>query len=359
MAVIDTGSEVSTVTESWFNEHLRGRPLQQTSWLSIKAANGLDIPYVGLLEGRIRVFGQECHASILVIKDTACPLTRSRRLQTPALLGMNILQQLLPTGQKTPPGLTPLIETAIRATTLHCRTMVGLARVAGTTRVPAHSITTVRVSGAHRRTLVAEPCHHPLPPGLMLVPTLVGGDRSLYHVRVANLTDEDIVLQGRTPVAALHAVDSVDSDITVHVASQTLHVSIQEPVPLTHPDLSAKLQNFQGTAQEKQQLLDLFMRYPNAISHDDMDLGYTDRELHSLRTTDDNPTAQTYRSILPRDFHEVKSHIQDLLAKGVVTPSHSPCAAPVVVVRKKDGSIRLCVDYRQQDSQRCLPIATH
>ena len=98
--------------------------------------------------------------------------------------------------------------------TLRCQTVVGLARVAGTTRVPAHSITTVRVSGAQRRALVAEPCHHPLPPGLMLVPTLVGGDRSLYHVRVANLTDEDIVLQGRTPVAALHAVDSVDNDIT-------------------------------------------------------------------------------------------------------------------------------------------------
>lgn len=75
------------------------------------------------------------------------------------------------------------------------------------------------------------------------------------------------------------------------------------------------------------------MRYPNTISHDDMDLSYTDRELHSMRTTDDNPTAQTYRSILPRDFLEVKSHIQDL-AKRVLTPSHSPYAAPVVVVRK-------------------------
>ena len=67
------------------------------------------------------------------------------------------------------------------------------------------------VFGAQQHALVAEPCHHPLPPGAMLVPTLVGGDRSLYHVRVANLTDEDIVLQGWTPAAALHAVDSVDS----------------------------------------------------------------------------------------------------------------------------------------------------
>ena len=108
VAVIDTGSEVSTVTEAWFNEHLRGLPLQQTHWLSLKAANGLDIPYVGLLEGRVRVFGQECHASILVIKDTACPLTGARRRRTPALLGMNILQQVLPTGQKTPQGLPPI-----------------------------------------------------------------------------------------------------------------------------------------------------------------------------------------------------------------------------------------------------------
>ena len=185
----------------------------------------------------------------------------------------------------------------------------------------------------------------------MLIPTLVGGNRSLYHVRVANLTSEDVVLQGRTPVAALHAVDSVDSNITVQVSAQELHVGVQEPEPLPHPDLSAKLQNFKGTVEEKQQLIDLLMSYPYTISHDDMDLGYTDQEFHSLRTTDDNPTAQTYRSILPRDFHEVKAHIQDLLTKGVVKPSHSPYAAPVVVVRKKNGSIRLCVDYRRLNSR--------
>ena len=53
----------------------------------------------------------------------------------------------------------------------------------------------------------------------------------------------------------------------------------------------------------------------------------------------------------PRDFHEVKAHIQDLLTKGVVKPSYSPYAAPVVVVRKKNGSIRLCVDYRRLNSK--------
>ena len=43
----------------------------------------------------------------------------------------------------------------------------------------------------------------------------------------------------------------------------------------------------------------------------------------------------------------MKEHIKGLLAQRVIVESHSPYAAPVVLVRKKDGSLRLCVDYRR------------
>ena len=43
----------------------------------------------------------------------------------------------------------------------------------------------------------------------------------------------------------------------------------------------------------------------------------------------------------------MKEHIKRLLAQRVIVESHSPYAAPVVLVRKKDGSLRLCVDYRR------------
>ena len=47
------------------------------------------------------------------------------------------------------------------------------------------------------------------------------------------------------------------------------------------------------------------------------------------------------------ELAELKKQLADLLAKGFIQPSSSPWGAPVLFVKKKDGSLRLCVDYRQ------------
>jgi len=43
---------------------------------------------------------------------------------------------------------------------------------------------------------------------------------------------------------------------------------------------------------------------------------------------------------------EIKRQIQDLLQKGHIRPSSSPCGSPIMLVQKKDGTWRLCIDYR-------------
>ncbi|KAK4400675.1 Retrovirus-related Pol polyprotein from transposon.6 [Sesamum angolense] len=49
----------------------------------------------------------------------------------------------------------------------------------------------------------------------------------------------------------------------------------------------------------------------------------------------------------PVELQELKKQLEELLEKGFVRPSTSPWGAPVLFVKKKDGSMRLCVDYRQ------------
>ena len=49
----------------------------------------------------------------------------------------------------------------------------------------------------------------------------------------------------------------------------------------------------------------------------------------------------------PVELKELKLQLQELLEKWFIRPSVSPCGAPVLFVKKKDGTLRLCIDYRQ------------
>ena len=49
----------------------------------------------------------------------------------------------------------------------------------------------------------------------------------------------------------------------------------------------------------------------------------------------------------PAELRELKAQLEELLSKGFIQPSISPWGAPVLFVKKKDGSLRLCIDYRQ------------
>ena len=49
----------------------------------------------------------------------------------------------------------------------------------------------------------------------------------------------------------------------------------------------------------------------------------------------------------PAELKELKDQLHDLLSKGFILPSVSPWGAPVLFVKKKDGTMRMCIDYRQ------------
>ena len=72
---------------------------------------------------------------------------------------------------------------------------------------------------------------------------------------------------------------------------------------------------------------------------------------HTIPTLDEQPVKVPYRRIPPNQWSEVRDYIQKALDREVIRPSSSPYAAPVVLVRKPSGELRMCIDYRQLNAK--------
>ena len=68
--------------------------------------------------------------------------------------------------------------------------------------------------------------------------------------------------------------------------------------------------------------------------------------VHDINTEGHDPSWTHPHRIAPVWREPLKEEVKSLLEKGIVRPSNSPWSSPVVPVRKPDGSLRLCIDYR-------------
>ena len=98
--------------------------------------------------------------------------------------------------------------------------------------------------------------------------------------------------------------------------------------------------------EESEQLSRLLVEYHDTFSLNDDECGETDLVEFKIDTGDASPKKQTIRRIPFAARREIAEQLEKMLENGVIKPSESPWASPVVLVKKKDGSLRFCVDYR-------------
>ena len=58
------------------------------------------------------------------------------------------------------------------------------------------------------------------------------------------------------------------------------------------------------------------------------------------------PISRAPYGMAPTELKEFKTQLEELLDRGFIRPSVSPWGAPVLFVKKKDGTLRMCIDYR-------------
>lgn len=107
---------------------------------------------------------------------------------------------------------------------------------------------------------------------------------------------------------------------------------------------------FHMGSKEYEAIRDLIYKYPNVFSLEDEPLTISNTFFHEIIT--EGKPVYTRPYTIPLKYHEqIREKIGDLVKRGVLRPSKSPYNHPLVPVVKKDGSIRLCLDFRRLNEQ--------
>ena len=105
------------------------------------------------------------------------------------------------------------------------------------------------------------------------------------------------------------------------------------------------------TPEQQQKAKDVIKEYSFLFAMGILDLGKTNLVKHKIELTDYTPIKDRYRRIPPHQYEEVQKHLKEMLDVGAIRRSNSPWASPVVLVRKKDGSLRFCIDLRKLNAR--------
>ena len=102
---------------------------------------------------------------------------------------------------------------------------------------------------------------------------------------------------------------------------------------------------------EQEQARELLLKWEHLFAQNNLDLGKTALIKHKIKLTNPTPFKERYRHIPPHMYDDVRAHIQEMLDIGAICKSHSLWASAVVLVCKKDGGLRFCIDLRKLNEQ--------
>ena len=179
---------------------------------------------------------------------------------------------------------------------------------------------------------------------LLLARVVAHPKNNTVPIRLVNPSPTPVTLYKNTSVGTLSELEESSPD-----PPECNHVTSAVPRSTTQPKVCSKfdLDSLDLTGGQRAALKTLLDEYADIFSSGPADLGRTGVVKHQIDTGDSPPIKQAPRRVPLHQQEVVRQHVEDMLQNGVVRPSTSPWASPIVLVKKKDGGTRFCVDYRK------------
>ena len=170
----------------------------------------------------------------------------------------------------------------------------------------------------------------------------------MVSFRILNPADKPVLLYKGASIGTFVETDAEDLILTVESKPEVASIDSLESDQ--NDDLLAKFQSLPSPAlsvHENAQLNDLLTSYEDIFAKSSLDLGRTSIIEHEIDTGDARPIKQSPYRVSQQQRAEIDKHISDMLEQDIIQVSSSPWSSPVVLVKKKDGTTRFCIDYRK------------
>ena len=203
-------------------------------------------------------------------------------------------------------------------------------------------------------TVIVEPTSAKSMPRNIMVGRLITplwGDRWI-PLKVTNLSDKPITLKRNSKLADVSTCLAVFQGVNLHekVKQEKKHENAEptdlkqrlQQVGLADVDIQQCHANDVG----KERLVELLEKYNDIFSKHALDCGEAKSFEHRIRLTDERPFRLPYRRVPPAHYEKLRQVLSEMEEQELIKKSVSDYASPLVLVWKKDGSLRLCTDFR-------------
>ena len=194
-------------------------------------------------------------------------------------------------------------------------------------------------------TGIFEPDYYPRDLTLAMARTLSHVHAGQTLIRIMNPNKHDVTLHPGTRIGQFYSVsNNPQSEYSIPDGSPSVsEISSNHEAHLPPVDIS---QDGISPSQRKE-VENLLTKFSDVFSTGPNDYGRTDLVTHRIRTGDASPVRQRAYRASPTVRNEIRKQVDTLLDQDVIEESHSPWSSPIVMVKKKDGSYRFCIDYRK------------
>ena len=353
---------MTTVSEEYYNQMDPTPPIVPEQAVNLKGPDGRTIPYMHCIEVSVEV--DFMPGIELVVPALVVPTTDYHK-EVPVIVGTNIISRYQERCEhehsENVPAEWQRAFLALQAGFL------GSVRSTNKTRFQIRPYETVTVSGFLRKQKESEAAiteqSEKASSRIGVCPRVVRlnrqGTTARVPVRLYNMSAKVVTIAPRSVLCDLQEVKVLRSVTPDDKGNQTILTGQQttsekdtsdkcsSESTFSLPEIGLDLADSALTEDQKEKVSLIFEKWQDIFSRGPLDLGHTDLVKHEIKLTDKTPFKDSYRRISPAMIEEVREHIAEMLAADAIRPSSSPFSSNVVIVRKKDWSIRFCIDFRK------------